>query len=130
MRSLRNVCTALCLVFVLAAIPAAAFDAPPAGPYRVTGSDADGGGKYEGSVIMNHKGDIYAFEGVVDGQEYRGTGLYDKQGRVLALAFQGAEQGELGLTLLHWDGKTLKGRWTFLENPDGDLGAEEWTPVE
>ena len=130
MRKVRTISIALFLLLALATIPAAAFDAPPAGPYRITGSDNDGGGSYEGSVILTHKGDAYAFEGVVDGQDYRGAGLYDKQSNVLALAFQGADQGEQGVTLLRWNGKTLKGNWTYLDNPDGDLGMEEWTPAE
>lgn len=130
MKRIRVIGVALFLILASAAIPAAAFDAPPAGPYLVRGSDTDGGGKYEGSVILTHKGDVYAFEGVVDGQDYRGSGLYDPQNKVLAFAFQGADQGEQGLTLLRWDGNVLKGRWTYLDNPDGELGMEEWTPME
>ena len=130
MKGIRTVSIALFLVLALATGPAAAFDAPPAGPYSIAGSDTEGGGGYEGSVILTFKGNVYAFEGVVDGQDYRGSGLYDQKSRVLALAFQGTDQGEMGLTLLRWDGTSLKGNWTYLDNPDGDLGIEEWTPAE
>ena len=130
MKRIHTVTVALFLLLAWAAIPAAAFDAPPAGPYKVAGSDTGGGGGYEGSVILTFKDTVYTFEGVVDGQDYRGSGLYDQQSRVLALAFQGADQGEQGLTLLRWDGNVLKGNWTYLDNPDGELGIEEWTPAE
>ncbi len=130
MPSIRNSLVLLCLILALAATPALAADGPPVGEYRVSGSDADGGGKYEGTLLLTRTGDIYTFEGLVDGQDYQGTGLYDRPSQVLGLFFQGADQDEQGLTVLRWNGTILKGRWIYLNNPEGDLGTEEWTPVK
>ncbi len=132
MTFLRKPFLLLCLLLVLSA-PAAswAFDGPPAGEYRISGNDpgAPNTASYGGTLHLSNKGNVFSFQGIVDGQNYHGRGIYDTECRILSIVFAGEHPAEQGITVLKWNGTTLKGKWLLMNNTDGVMGAEEWHPV-
>ncbi len=133
MTSPRNQALVACLLLMFCLPwPSWAVEGPPAGEYRVSGNDpgSDTAATYNGTLQLSNKGTTYSFQGVVDGQKYHGAGIYDTQCRILSIGFAGGKPEEHGVTVLKWDGATLKGHWLFLKKPDAKPGTEEWQPVK
>lgn len=119
------------LFFLLFAAPVAAASAPSLeGLWDVTGWEpggaASGEPTYTGQVALSKRGEGYFFEGVLDGGEYFGVGLFDPKSATLSLVFQGPSGEDSGLTVLRLEGGKLEGRWIYLADDEGLTGREVW----
>ncbi len=121
----------LALAVIVLVVPAAASADPLEGMWNVAGWEP-GAAKaeepvYEGRATIRKHGDGYVFEGIIDGGEYFGIGLFDEMSATLSLAFQGPSGNDSGLTVLKFSDDTLTGRWLYLADEDGRAGREVWT---
>ncbi|EPR36208.1 hypothetical protein dsat_1736 [Alkalidesulfovibrio alkalitolerans DSM 16529] len=121
----------LALAAVVLAAPSASFADALEGAWNVVGWESGAAQSeepaYEGQAVIKKHGDGYVFEGIIDGGEYFGVGLFDEKGATLSLAFQGPSGNDAGLTVLTLSGDTLTGRWLYLGDEEGRVGREVWT---
>lgn len=125
----RTLLLALAVIFL--AVPAAASSDSLEGMWSIAGWEP-GAAKaeepvYEGRATIRKHGDGYVFEGIIDGGEYFGVGLFDEKSATLSLAFQGPSGNDSGLTVLMLSDDTLTGRWLYLADEEGRTGREVWT---
>ncbi|EPR44663.1 hypothetical protein dsx2_1291 [Desulfovibrio sp. X2] len=134
----RIILSVLCLGLLLLASPAAAAQNQPApapkdaleGTWDVSGWEpglkTTAEPSYTGQVQLHKRGDGYAFDGIIDGGEYFGVGLYDPEAKTLSLAFQGPSGEDAGLAVFKVKGDTLEGHWLYQTDEEGQIGTEVW----
>lgn len=82
---------------------------------------------YKGWVQLTLRGEVWDFQGFMDGHKYKGVGLYDGASHTLSLSFANEDNSENGVTVLKFRAGELKGQWAFGGCADGRSGTEIWT---
>lgn len=105
-----------------------------AGEYVVEGWDPGnepvGTPDYVGRATVSHWGESWRYRSFMDNQTYAGAGIYDEETGVMSFSFANGDGAERGVTVLHNEDGTLKGRWVMDTGGTGDVGHEIWTKVE
>ncbi len=102
-----------------------------AGPYAVKGwepgQDQSAKTTYSGTAQLTKRGDVFVYEGDMDGHKYVGVGIFHPESKTLAIHFTEVDSGKMGVA--HFSGKPneLIGLWAWLKDKQGKLGKEIWT---
>lgn len=127
--AVRLLVAALVLVVGLGVVSPRADDLSPlAGRWTAEGAGPDGIA-YAGTALLTVRGDSLLYEGDMDGQAYRGVGIWHPATATLALDFVEEATGRHGVAHFVLDHERLDGRWVFSDEP-GDHGIEVWTRVD
>ncbi len=110
----------LAVLAVLFIGTATAFAADPVGSYAISGTNPGGGSHYSGTARVSKTGDTYRVVWTIDGTQYVGTGLGDKD--FLAVSYKSGNS--TGLALFGADGGNWEGVWTYANS--NKVGTEIW----
>ncbi len=114
---------------VLSAGPARAADVL-AGTYTVQGWDPNEtrttDKPYRGVASLKKQGEVFVYEGDMDGYRYAGVGIYHPGTKTLALHFKEVRTGKVGVAHFRVAGGRLDGTWAWMGDPTGKMGKEIW----
>jgi hypothetical protein len=119
----RRLAVCLIALFALATLTLATAVAEPVGRFKVIGTNpGDPNSRYSGTVVVTRTGETYRVIWQIQGQQYEGTGIGNKE--FIAVSYTAG--GQSGLAMYGASGNTWRGIWTTAGSTR--VGSEVWEP--